>query len=186
MGAALIPFDEVLERLTRVFRNEGYEAASLARLSEATGLGKASLYHYFPGGKADMAAAVAERSNKIFGAKILLPLLGEGTPRIRIEGMLDNLDHYYSRGEDSCLLGMLAMGGNVTLFQKQVRAGIEGWILALAKVFREAGLTEDEAYERAEDAVLRIEGALLVARGFGDGGPFTRTLQRLREDLEKL
>lgn len=183
MGAALIPFDEVLDRLTRVFRDEGYEAASLANLSRATGLGKASLYHYFPGGKADMATAVAERSNGIFREKILLPLLGSGEPRMRILGMLDNLDRYYARGEDSCLLGMLAMGGSVTLFQKQVRAGIEGWILALARVLGEVGLAETDALQRAEDAVLRIEGALLVARGIGDAGPFSRTLARLKETL---
>lgn len=183
MGAALIPFDEVLDRLTRVFRDEGYESASLARLSQATGLGKASLYHYFPGGKADMAIAVAERSNGIFREKIILPLLEAGEPHTRIDGMLQSLNRYYARGEDSCLLGMLAMGGSATLFQKQVRAGIEGWILALAQVLTKAGLTETEAQQRAEDAVLRIEGALLVARGVGDAGPFRRTLVQLKKNL---
>ena len=37
MPAALIPKEEVLARLLEVFREHGYEGASLAVLSEATG-----------------------------------------------------------------------------------------------------------------------------------------------------
>ena len=52
--------EEVVARLMKVFRREGYEGASLSRLSEATGLGRSSLYHHFPRGKEDMAAAVLD------------------------------------------------------------------------------------------------------------------------------
>ncbi|TGQ06111.1 helix-turn-helix domain-containing protein, partial [Mesorhizobium sp. M00.F.Ca.ET.217.01.1.1] len=40
-----------------VFREHGYEGASLALIGAATGLGKGSLYHFFPGGKEEMARA---------------------------------------------------------------------------------------------------------------------------------
>ena len=48
MPAALISRDEVLKRLAVAFRQDGYDGASISRLSASTGLGKASLYHYFP------------------------------------------------------------------------------------------------------------------------------------------
>ncbi|MEM8810542.1 MAG: TetR/AcrR family transcriptional regulator, partial [Cyanobacteria bacterium P01_G01_bin.38] len=41
--------DAAIAKLTPVFRRYGYEGASLSMLSKATGLGKASLYHHFPG-----------------------------------------------------------------------------------------------------------------------------------------
>ncbi|NJR74520.1 MAG: helix-turn-helix transcriptional regulator, partial [Scytonema sp. CRU_2_7] len=50
--------EKVIVQLTKVFRQYGYEGATLARLSEATGLGKASLSSPFPKGKEEMAAAV--------------------------------------------------------------------------------------------------------------------------------
>ena len=62
MAHPTLPREEVVDRLTRVFRREGYDGASLARLSEATGLGRSSLYHHFPRGKEDMADAVFEAS----------------------------------------------------------------------------------------------------------------------------
>jgi len=47
--------DALLRQLGQVFRERGYEGATLTQLAAATGLGKASLYHHFPGGKAEMA-----------------------------------------------------------------------------------------------------------------------------------
>ncbi|MEP7000146.1 MAG: helix-turn-helix domain-containing protein, partial [bacterium] len=48
MPAPISSKDEVLDRLLDTFRDRGYEGASLAELSAATGLMKSSLYHYFP------------------------------------------------------------------------------------------------------------------------------------------
>ena len=58
MPAPLISRNEVVDRLLAVFQRLGYDGASLAELSHATGLGKSSLYHYFPNGKEEMALAV--------------------------------------------------------------------------------------------------------------------------------
>src|ERR1700749_1985402 len=52
---------EIVGRLFVVFQDRGYEGASLADLSQATGLGKSSLYHHFPRGKEQMAEAVLEQ-----------------------------------------------------------------------------------------------------------------------------
>ena len=45
---------DTLPALAEVFREYGYEGTSLARITKATGLGKGSLYHFFPGGKAEI------------------------------------------------------------------------------------------------------------------------------------
>ena len=51
---------ELLNALSDVFRKRGYEGATLAELAAAANLGRASLYHHFPGGKAEMARQVLE------------------------------------------------------------------------------------------------------------------------------
>ena len=51
---------ELLTQLAEVFRAHGYEGATLALISQATGLGKGSLYNYFPGGKDALLLAVAQ------------------------------------------------------------------------------------------------------------------------------
>ena len=57
----LLSRDQVIDRLFVVFRDHAYDGATLSLISQATGLGKSSLYHYFPGGKDDMVRAVFDR-----------------------------------------------------------------------------------------------------------------------------
>jgi TetR/AcrR family transcriptional repressor of lmrAB and yxaGH operons len=48
----------IVPELLELFRKFGYDGVTIARISEATGLGKASLYHHFPQGKEQMAREV--------------------------------------------------------------------------------------------------------------------------------
>ena len=43
--------EQIIPQLIPIFRHYGYEGATVSRLSEATELKKASLYHHFQGGK---------------------------------------------------------------------------------------------------------------------------------------
>ena len=65
---------EVLRALGEVFRAHGYEGASLTLITDATGLGKGSLYHLFPGGKEQMAAEVLADIDAWFEFNIYAPL----------------------------------------------------------------------------------------------------------------
>ncbi len=47
----------------------------------------------------------------------------------------------------------------------------------------EAGIEPNCARRRAEDAILKIQGALVLARGLDDTALFERVLQRLPEEL---
>ena len=51
LPAPLSPKSELLARLSDTFRRLGYDGASIADIATATGLGKSSLYHYFPAGR---------------------------------------------------------------------------------------------------------------------------------------
>ena len=105
---ALIADDELLARLGRVFRDVGYEGASLSILSEATGLKRPSLYHRFPGGKAQMAAEVIDAAEAWLDANALAVLRSDAPPRERIAVMVERLAEFYEDGERACLLNMLS------------------------------------------------------------------------------
>jgi hypothetical protein len=47
----------------------------------------------------------------------------------------------------------------------------------------EAGLSKTVARERAEDLVVRVEGALIMSAGTDDYGVFTRTIKDLRTSV---
>ena len=183
MPAALLSRDEVVERLVRVFRRHGYDAASLAELSKATGLGKSSLYHYFPGGKDDMLRAVLDHVEDQLRASVFEPLRGKGAPRRRVEDMVETLDDYYRGGREACVLGNLVLGTSRTRFRNRLRSIFDQWINALAAALIDHGISRSAARARAEDAVMRIEGALVLAGGLDDPSLFTRALRQLPAEL---
>ena len=183
MPAAKITRDEALTRIAEVFRAHGYDGASLSRLSETTGLGRASLYHHFPGGKEEMAREVFRHLGLEVDRHLLQPLRAEGSPLERIEKHLRGARAFYGRGGKNCLLGAVALGGGSDLFAGELKQSFRTWIDALARVLREAGLPQRTARRRAELAVGQIQGALVVARGLGEPEAFGRILQSLPEQL---
>lgn len=183
MPAALMPRDQVVERLMKVIRRHGYDGASLAELSKATGLGRSSLYHHFPDGKDDMVRAVLEQLEQGLRELIFEPLRGPEPPRRRLEQMVKSVDAYYSGGREACVLGNLVLGTSRTRFHARLRAIFDQWIGAVASALGDAGVSRAQARTLAEDAIVRIEGALIVAGGTGDTAVFARTLKHIGADL---
>ena len=177
--------DELLDRLTDVFRSHGFEGASLSRISEATGLQRASLYHRFPGGKEEMAQAVLERAGQWLGNRVLAPLSGPGKPADRIRKMAQELHLFYGGGKHSCLLDSLSFGFEENMIKRHVREGMAAWVEALAKVAREAGLSPKKARQQAQDAISLLQGGLVMARVLKDTEPFERTLANLPQVILK-
>lgn len=174
---------QLLDHLSEVFREHGYQGASLSLISAATGLGRASLYHHFPGGKGEMALAVVRRIDERMATEILAPLVGTGKPETRVRKVAERLTDFYMRGTFSCLLDTLSLGAADTQLRAAVKKSFEGLLGAFSKVARESGSTGSEAKRRAADAVIRIQGSVVMARATGDTKPFLRTMKDLPQLL---
>lgn len=183
MPAALLSREEVVERLMRVVRRHGYDGASLAELSKATGLGKSSLYHYFPDGKDDMVRAVLEHLESQLRETVFEPLRRPGPARRRVEEMIDTVDAFYRGGREACVLGNLVLGTSRSRFRSKLEAIFSEWIDALSGALIDAGLSKAVAHARAEDAVMRVEGALILAGAMNDPSLFARAVRQLPAEL---
>lgn len=181
---ASIEDEELLARLGAVFRDVGYEGATLAQLSDATGLRKASLYHRFPGGKEQMAREVLESARAWIDAEVVAPLRADGPPADRIGDMVRKLDAFYAGGRQACLLNMLSSARiRESPFTPLIRGAFEAWIGALAATLVDAGLDRRIARVRAERAVAVLQGSLVLSRGMGTTRPFRDALKALPGEL---
>lgn len=180
------PADEmnVTAALIESFRTWGYEGTSLKRISEATGLARASLYHRFPEGKAQMAEAVMDVAYQWMDNEALAPLRDDRLePRERIVRMTDRLNDFYDGGRKACLLDALTLGDAGTPLRAAARSVMDIWIDALAALANAEGVEATEAHARAEDAVARVQGSLIVSRVQDEPGVFRRALEELPELL---
>jgi TetR/AcrR family transcriptional regulator, lmrAB and yxaGH operons repressor len=175
-----------LPTLLQLFRQFGYEGVTLSKISQATGLGKASLYHHFPGGKAEMAAAALMEVNQWLETRIL-PILAGSDRQTQLDKFTDmciEVNRFFDEGKNSCLWAVLVMErSSDDLFHTQIRGAFLRWIEAISSVLIAAGLDESPAKQRGEDAVIAIQGALILCHGLRDFGAFDRILKQLPEQL---
>jgi AcrR family transcriptional regulator len=184
MARTITERGDVVPALAEAFRSHGYEGASLGRIAEATRLGKGSLYHFFPGGKEEMAAAVLAEVDGWFREQVYRPLREQADGRAAVALMLERTAGYFQSGRRACLFGQFALGGERERFGAPVKRYFADWIGALAAALERAGKAPDAAAALAEKAVADIQGALVLARALDEPGAFVRALARIARDLD--
>jgi hypothetical protein len=113
-----------------------------------------------------MAAVVLKSMSDRVEASIIEPLRSSGEPVDRIRVMTKNVDKLYSGGKQSCLLAVLALGEAKNLFHNEIHNAFNVWIDTLVQVVMEAGIERFQAQQRAEDAILEIQGSLNTSSEF--------------------
>jgi TetR/AcrR family transcriptional regulator, lmrAB and yxaGH operons repressor len=172
---------DLLPVLGEIFRDHGFEAASLSVIGARTGLGKGSLYHFFPGGKEEMAKAVLDEIDRWFENEVFRPLREGGNAAADIEAMLVAVDGYFRSGHRICLVGALALADSRERFAAQIAGYFAAWQEALAGALARAGRADPDGL--AEEVLALIQGGLVLARARDEADIFTRLLARLRLKL---
>jgi TetR/AcrR family transcriptional repressor of lmrAB and yxaGH operons len=111
---------DVVPLVAEVFRELGFEGASMNRITQRTKLSKGSLYHFFPGGKDEMAAEILAHVHGWFVAKVFEPLERE-EPRVAIGAMWRAVDEYFRSGRRICLIGAFALDETRDRFARPMR-----------------------------------------------------------------
>lgn len=184
MAHKTISDEDISARALELFRAYGYDGVSLKQLADAMGLEKASLYYRFPGGKDEIALAVVRDVDAMVREHVLAPLYASGTsPRRRLQVACELLREFYAGGKKSCALDVLSIQGAAEDVRKTLRGLLQAWIEAFTSISKEAGLTTAQARLRAEEALVRIEGSLVLSRVLNDTVAFEKTLKQLPDFL---
>ena len=174
---------DIVPLLAEIFRELGYEGTTLSRITERTGIGKGSLYHFFPGGKEEMAKAVLVDVDSWFERAIYQPLRSDDA-REAIAAMWVNVNDYFRSGGRICLVGAFALDETRERFSPAIRDYFIRWIDALRLALVRGGYPEEEARVLAEEGVSGIQGALVLSRALDDKEVFTRSLETLAKRLD--
>lgn len=178
-----MPKETYIPCLFQLFRQYGYDGATLSKISQETGLGKASLYHHFPGGKDEMVQSVLNYLESWLDQNILQPLNSPGDACERLQRMCDRLNELYEGGQQPCLSAILLLGSARDVFHDKIKGLFCAWINAMADVLIEAGIDKELAKQRGENAAIVIQGSLILSQALDEPSPFQRTIQELPKHL---
>ena len=168
--------DEVLEALFRVFRDRGFEGATISEIAKACGLGKASLYHHFPDGKDAMLDALVRTVLARLDRDAFAPLQGHDAPKARIRAVIEGFGQYLEGGERNCLIGVLSLGTahrsgssshrtrSYRRTRQRISATLDRWAHAVVRSGRPFPQARRKGSPRLDGAVARCSRRIAHAR----------------------
>lgn len=170
--------EDLIPKLAEIFRQHGYEGASIGLIVAETGAGRSSLYHFFPGGKEEMAAAVLDNVALWFETHIFTPL--DTLPEAEaIPTMIRAVTEYFRSGQRICLVGAFALDRTRDLFAERIAQYFDRWLASLSGCLRRAGLPEDAAFARAAQTIAAIQGAIVLTRATARDGLFHEVVAQI-------
>jgi TetR/AcrR family transcriptional repressor of nem operon len=178
----------VLDVAERLVQTRGFNGFSYADIAHALGITKASLHYHFPT-KAELGRRLIER----YESRFLDALAGIDRADVDAREKLRRYAAIYAdvlRANRMCLCGMLA--SDYATLAKPVKEGVkhffdrnEDWLVAVLEAGRKAGTLRfsGEPAVVAQALVGSLEGAMMLARSYGDVGRFEAVATRLIAEL---
>jgi TetR/AcrR family transcriptional repressor of nem operon len=182
--------ERILDIAERLVQTRGFNNFSYADIAGELGITKASLHYHFPG-KAELGQALVVRyGERFFDA---LARIDSDLPdaRARLEAYT-GLYAGVLRGERMCMCGVLA--AEYQTLPDSMRVAVisffdenQRWLARLLSAgTRDGTLAVDGAVEDVAQSILStLEGAMLVARPYGDLSRFDAAARRLLAGLSK-
>jgi TetR/AcrR family transcriptional regulator, lmrAB and yxaGH operons repressor len=177
----------LIDSAATLFRRQGYAATGLNQILDDAGVKPGSLYHHFPQGKQQLAAAVVETEGTGI-EQLLRRFLATGRP---VADVVDRWIELLVAGlagdqRDGCPIEPIAtesVNASPAVREASARA-FQGWCGAVEERLRSDGWATVEAKHVGLAVISLIEGALILSRISGDAGaleaakPAARTLLR--------
>ncbi|MGW5384269.1 TetR/AcrR family transcriptional regulator [Nocardia sp. NPDC003963] len=160
--------DRLITATVELLRARGYSGTGVKQITVAAGVPMGSLYHHFPGGKPELAAAALRAAGTAYGR--LIPLLLTPYPDLR-EALPATFAAAAEQIEQTGWINMCPVGtvaGEVADAEPGLREVlaeiVEAWISDGTTYFVGRGLTPDTARELILGIVTALEGAFVLSR----------------------
>jgi TetR/AcrR family transcriptional repressor of lmrAB and yxaGH operons len=162
------PRDKIIATTCELLELQGYHATGLNQIIHDSGSPKGSLYHYFPGGKEELAAESVRRVGRIVLERIRHNLA-------EIDDPAEAVEMFIRRIAASVEQSGFRAGGPITTVALETASSSErlreecqqiyaGWQAAFADKLIHSGIDEAAARRLAQVMIASIEGGIILCR----------------------
>ena len=189
-GAATERGERTRRRMVRgaaaLLRERGYTGTGFREVIDATGAPRGSIYHHFPGGKAQLAQEAVEYVAELAREAIREPLdAGDPIGALRAFVALWLADFERSGFRAGCPIAAVAVESHddAPELLESAAAAFAAWQRAFSKSLRTAGLKPARAERLANLVVSAVEGAIVISRARRDPRPLEQAGRELEAVL---
>jgi TetR/AcrR family transcriptional repressor of lmrAB and yxaGH operons len=172
-----------------MFRVHGYSGTGLADILAESGAPKGSLYHYFPGGKAEIGAAAVGFAGQLVTRSLERLAEDHAGPVALLKAYAANLAGWMegSNWQAGCPIATVLLEtapDQEAITQAGVRAFNE-WAAIFERSLAAEGIKHDRARKLARIVIASMEGALILARVEQSAEPILATAEEISALLQR-
>ena len=175
--------------MSRLLRKQGFAATGLNQLVAESGAPKGSLYHYFPGGKDEVAAEALVFAGELVRGTLDALRQSERTPAGIVRAYGGLLEGWMAKSgfSDGCPITttLLEVATDKPAIAEIGRKAFADWQAVFADALWAAGVEANRAGELGLAAIMMIEGSLILARVQRNGAPIRVATQEVAALFER-
>ncbi|MFB9968270.1 TetR/AcrR family transcriptional regulator [Sinosporangium siamense] len=160
--------ERVVRVTSRLMQRHGYEGTTLKQISQEADATLGSVYHFFPGGKLELAVEAVRHGDREFAEFLTEKLAEHDDPAEAIAACAADLADGLRASDwiDGCPVTAAALGTAVHAPGIQVVAAeaFARWREIVCDSLRRSGIAETDARELAHTVINTLEGAEMAAQ----------------------
>ena len=180
--------DAIIRAAAALFRRNGYAATGINEIAEVSRAPKGSLYHYFPGGKDQIAEAAVRFAGAAVVATLEKLAQEHDTAAAMIRAYCKLLAGWMAKSgfRDGCPIAttLLEAAPQSAEMTAAGRDAFAGWCAVIARALVRDGFGKAEAGRLATLTVSSLEGALILARVEANARPIEEISRALGAALQ--
>ncbi|MFF1417167.1 TetR/AcrR family transcriptional regulator [Streptomyces sp. NPDC058280] len=166
--AALGTRERVVRAASRLMQRQGYDGSGIKQIAQEAGATLGSVYHFFPGGKQELAVAAVHHGDQEFAGILREVLDSEEDPAKAVVACTRSLAEGLRASDwlDGCPVTATALGtaGRAPDIQQAAAQAFEHWRGLVSDTLRRAGIAEQDALDLGHTVISALEGAELAAQ----------------------
>jgi TetR/AcrR family transcriptional regulator, lmrAB and yxaGH operons repressor len=179
------PRQRMIQSAALLMRERGVASTSVPAVLAHSGAPRGSVYHHFPGGKAELIEEATGFAGDFIAAGFAAALAEDDDPATAVRHFAAVWRDILRDSDfaDGCPIVAAALEGErEPAARRAAGAAFQGWIDSLSAVLRHHGVAEDRASSLATMTIAAIEGGVVLARAQRS----TEPLDRVTVEIESL
>ncbi|MFD4998622.1 TetR/AcrR family transcriptional regulator [Streptomyces buecherae] len=158
----------IVRAASRLMQRQGYDGTGIKQIAQEAQATLGSVYHFFPGGKQELAVAAIHHGDQEFFDVLREALEREEDTARAIADLCDELADglHASQWVDGCPITTTSLGtaGRAPDIQTAAAQAFARWRGLVHDRLRASGMNEGDAHDLAHTVISTMEGAELAAQ----------------------